>query len=170
MGFGKINKPNLRSLRRKSKLPPTPTPTTAPPTKPVTKWQYTVIANPKEYSDELEVETVCTSSESAAAASDETDNGGEGGGDAVERPSGWSGWLMNSCWGSSYCVDKSDDQTYQSSFNEDGSGESSQPSLSIIDKVLEVSPKTSAMDDISDVTSAPSISDDESDGDESVSS
>lgn len=55
-----------------------------------------------------------------------------------------------------------DDPTYQSSYDDDdGSGESSQPSLSRIDQELKV-PVVMA-DEISDVTSVPSMYDSDSD-------
>lgn len=71
-------------------------------------------------------------------------------------------WLF-SCWRPSL-VNKTDDLTYQSSYNDDGSGESSQPSLSRIDQVLKVPLMVDEISEaISDVTSVPSIDDSDSD-------
>mmetsp|Transcript_1660 Transcript_1660/g.3548 ORF Transcript_1660/g.3548 Transcript_1660/m.3548 type:complete len:187 (-) Transcript_1660:137-697(-) len=75
---------------------------------------------------------------------------------------GW-GWLA-SCWHPSLDT-KMDNPTYQSSYSDDGSGESSQPSTSRIDQIL----KLPAADEISDVTSVPSIDDSDSDDSEELS-
>jgi len=96
---------------------------------------------------------------SVSTGSDATDNN-----DAPAKPTadkyetGW-GWFSQ-CWGSPHLTNKTDDPTSESSYNDDGTGESSQPSLSRVDQVLELS----LADDVSDITSIPSI-DDDSDSD-----
>jgi len=78
------------------------------------------------------------------------------------------GWLGH-CWGSPYLMNKvaggeDTDPTYESSYDDDGSGDSSQPSLSRIDQVLEVD---ALFDTVSDITSAPSIDDSDSESEKS---
>mmetsp|Transcript_33259 Transcript_33259/g.59896 ORF Transcript_33259/g.59896 Transcript_33259/m.59896 type:complete len:159 (-) Transcript_33259:234-710(-) len=151
MGFKKISKASLPlryiSLRRKSKAKATEA---GPPAPTNQKWEFQVTSNPKEYSDDAVVATVRTSESTATGSIEADDNR-----DAVEPTTGWGGWLITSCWGSSY---KTDDRTFEASCNDDGSCESSQPSLSLVHKVLDVS---TAVDDVSDVTSAPSIDEDD---------
>lgn len=147
------------------------------------KWELHVTSNPIEYTldhgnpswfihklddflssfnekDDL-LSSFTENENSLSTGTDETDNY-----DAPAKPTadkyetGW-GWFSQ-CWGSPHLTNKADDPTSESSYDDDddGTGESSQPSLSRIDQVLELS----LADDVSDITSIPSI-DDDSDSD-----
>lgn len=64
------------------------------------------------------------------------------------------GWMwLTSCWGSPYLINKADDPT--SVCSDDDSGESSWPSVSRLDQMLEF--KKTRPSDISDITSACSL-------------
>lgn len=181
---------NLRSLRRKSKSVSTAAAVAAKAQSSTSthdqNWEVHVTSNPNEYTpDDISLnwltnkmyhlsasfneDSVSTGSdvdgfEASSTGSDEADIN-----DAPAKPTadkyetGW-GWLSQ-CWGSPYLTNTTVDPTVESSYNDDGTGGSSQPSLSRVDQVLELS----LADDVSDITSIPSM-DDDSDSDSEHSS
>jgi len=182
MGFKKIGKANISglslSILRKSKSKGVVQHQT--PIKPETnnnnpKYEFKVTSNPKEYTGDNSIYEVITQSQSASESTaatttcddEQSNDNNSTGGDVDQAEAVAWGWFMNACWGGSsskYSVDKRDDaDTFQSSVDcdddDDASGESSQPSFSMLDQILSVKAMTSANDDISDVTSVPSIDD-----------
>lgn len=158
MGYGKkMRKPRLppMSLRRKSKGAED-----APPPHPTkTEYEFRVMANPKEHVDESP--SACDES-FETAATDETDDNTVGA-SATSDKTGWR-WLLSTCLGDTYedsaIAASNDHPSLEASY--DGTGESSVPSMSRLDQVIELNNKTKA-DDVSDITSAASVDDDDSD-------
>lgn len=135
-------------------------------------WQYQVTATPKEYSREPSrgyfdwLTNKMDDLGNAGGSADETDTSKPHNAcHPVELhvpPGTYDGWAwLSSCWGPTLVKTDNttdDDPTFQSSYDSscasDGTGESSQPSMSRVDQVLKLAAVTS---DVSDITSAPSI-------------
>eukprot|EP00578_Thalassiosira_sp_NH16_P017303 CAMPEP_0181111084 /NCGR_PEP_ID=MMETSP1071-20121207/19076_1 /TAXON_ID=35127 /ORGANISM="Thalassiosira sp., Strain NH16" /LENGTH=183 /DNA_ID=CAMNT_0023194933 /DNA_START=91 /DNA_END=642 /DNA_ORIENTATION=+ len=152
MTMRKLRLPPM-SFRRKSKE------VAARPRPSKTEYEFRVTANPKERIDEL---PSARNESFETVATDETDNNTVGA-PATSDSKGW-GWLLSTCLGGTYegsaTAALNDGRSFQASY--DGTGESSVPSMSRLDQVLELNNKTKA-DDISDITSAASIDDDDDD-------
>lgn len=174
MGFkNKLsNATKLRSIPKtlRSKTKPDPeapsesdpamTESTRPaPAHPQSQWEFVVTAHPiKHVPSDLGAATRDTGNSTAAETADT-----EG---ADSAPStGWE-WLALPCWGaggSRYCpAPRTGDWTFgggrprgPSRDDGSGSGDSSMPSVSMVDRVIEAA--VEPVDDVSDVTSAPSI-------------
>ena len=168
---------NLRTIYLRRKSEPVSA-AEAPAAKPSTsthdqKWEVHVTSNPKEYTLDHRSFNWLTykmddflfsfNEDPVPTVSNEADNN-----DAPAKPTvdkyetGW-GWLSH-CWGSPYLANKTDDPTFESSYDDGGTVESSQPSASRVDQVLGLAAPES---DVSDITTNPSIDDSDSDSENS---
>mmetsp|Transcript_18916 Transcript_18916/g.34080 ORF Transcript_18916/g.34080 Transcript_18916/m.34080 type:complete len:214 (-) Transcript_18916:1649-2290(-) len=158
-------------------------------------WEIRVTSNPKEIPREFNTAqryNWLTNKMDDFLSSFHEDFGGGGGGSVMkdndnsaptvnksaatsqDDMSSGCGWLGH-CWGSPYLMNKVTDEddtdpTYESSYDDDDddrTGDSSQPSLSRINQVLEVD---ALFDTVSDITSVPSIDDSDSESEKSTES
>lgn len=157
---------NLRSIRslrgRPAKAEPAVPSGSEPATDPTPadpKWQFVVTSNPIKPAPSDD--GAGTRDTSDSTATETADIGGTGLREpgAVE-PTGWE-WLTLPCWGGTTTEDRTCEgpRTCLSSCSDDGSCDSSVPSLSMLERVIDAPAATACQDDedISDVTSAPSI-------------